>query len=337
MAEADVRSIEALEDLRAALVQFRGAAQEVLHLAEQEARQTLEWLAERRADWQREVERRTEAARQAQGELARCRASGYRDPKTRRVYVPDCSAYEHALATAATRLREAQTGLVNVQRWQRAVEEAAAEYRRQAQRLSAMLEGDVPKATAFLSRKVADLRAYVAGGAAGGGGSTSVSHGAGAGGESGSPGGIAWNMAGEPDEAERLQDVFTRLGQTETGYALVESLRERGTRVRFGTPVAGAIAHYDPEENEIVIAEPLWGASTAVLAAHVAHEATHVQWDYVDSIDQEYHAFAAQAAVWAQLRESEADEQSDWVSWMISLGKAEAKRHIRRYYPNLPE
>ena len=100
---------------------------------------------------------------------------------------------------------------------------------------------------------------------------------------------------------------------------------------------ANVVAYFDPERNEIAIHDSLQNASVVVLATHLAHEGTHVQWNMDNSIDQEYYAFKAQAEVWNELRGSETDDQCDWVSWMISLGEREAKKRIRRLYQSLPE
>ena len=81
----------------------------------------------------------------------------------------------------------------------------------------------------------------------------------------------------------------------------------------------------------------LQNASPEILAAHLAHEGTHVQWNREDSINQEYHAFRVQTEVWSQLKGDKADLQCDFVRWMISLGEKDAKRIIDRHYPDLPE
>lgn len=75
-----------------------------------------------------------------------------------------------------------------------------------------------------------------------------------------------------------------------------------------------------------------------ILAAHLAHEGIHVQWDKANSIDQEHHAFRAQAEVWNELKEDQLDEQCDLVSRMIALGEENAKDLLISYmYPELPE
>ena len=128
-----------------------------------------------------------------------------------------------------------------------------------------------------------------------------------------------------------------RLEGTRIGYSLAEIICERGTTVRFGQTPRNVIAYFDPEGNEIVVSEVAGSSSPNVLVQHLAHEGTHVQWNRPNSIDQEYHAFKAEAEVWNQLKGDEADKQCDRVSGMISQGEMEAKRKIRWLYPDLPE
>ena len=140
---------------------------------------------------------------------------------------------------------------------------------------------------------------------------------------------------------QRLQDGLTILERTGAGYSIAAAIREQGTKVRFGQAGEDAIAYFDPVSNEIVVNEELMDTSLNVLVQHLAHEGTHtqwmLQWNRPNSIDQEYHAFKAEAEVWNQLKGDEADKQCDRVSGMISQGGMEAKRKIRWLYPGLPE
>ena len=140
---------------------------------------------------------------------------------------------------------------------------------------------------------------------------------------------------------QRLQDGLTILERTGAGYSIAVAIREQGTKVRFGQAGEDAIAYFDPVSNEIVVNEELRDTSLNVLVQHLAHEGTHtqwmLQWNRPNSIDQEYHAFKAEAEVWNQLKGDEADKQCDRVSGMISQGEMEAKRKIRWLYPGLPE
>jgi hypothetical protein len=141
----------------------------------------------------------------------------------------------------------------------------------------------------------------------------------------------------------KLLDGLARLDGTASGRIAAQAIRQYGTTMRFGHMDEDSAAYFDPAKNEIVLNENLRNSSTNVLAAHLAHEGTHVQWmlqwDRPPSIDQEYHFFKAKAEVWNELKGSETDEWCDAVSWMISLGEADAKTIIRRQaaYKSLPE
>jgi len=160
MSSANVRNIQALADLKAALARFKSDALAPIHAAQQELERAQEWLAERERHWRRQVQQGEQVVQQAQATLARCQASGYRDQQGR-YYPPNCSAEERAVAHAQQQLRQARAELESVQLAVRAVQQQAASFQRQAQLLKAALENDVAKATALLERKIAILLGYV--------------------------------------------------------------------------------------------------------------------------------------------------------------------------------
>ncbi len=157
---ANVRSVQALIDLRNGLNRFSNDAQGSLQTAEQEIRRVEEWLRQRLAHWQTEVQRCQEALRAAESALVRCEASGYRDEKGY-YHAPDCSAYVAAVAQANTRLQQAQAELNNVKNWMRHVNQAASTYRVQSQRMSRILQNEMPKAISLLGEKISELQAYL--------------------------------------------------------------------------------------------------------------------------------------------------------------------------------
>ena len=309
---ANVRAIRALTELRNALGRFGRGAQEALASAEIEIRRTQEWLREREAHWQREVEK----ARRA---YEACRSRRDEDG----LPLP-CSAEWAALQRAKAELRKAQS-------WRARMEQAVAEYRVHANRLKHLVTEHTERAQAFLDRRRAELEAYIAVPV------PSVAQVV--------PGEEAreaevpqpYTIVGSPAEKAHLNEALRLLESTESGHQAAEAIQRKGTTVHLGTTGEGAIAQYDSATNKVTIHKGLKDASPKVLAAHLAHEGTHVLWDQPNSIDQEYHAFEAQAEVWERIRGEESDPQCDWVAWMISLGEAEAKRIIRRLYPDLPE
>lgn len=159
MSFANVQAIHALDEFRGALARFGSDAQNGLTAAAQEIQRTNDWLAERMNYWRNEVMRRQAAVQQAEAALARCQASGYYD-RDGHYHAPDCSAYQAAVLQARVRLREAEAELRNVQQWTRLVQQAIAEYQREAQRLAAILGNDLPKASALLANSANILQSY---------------------------------------------------------------------------------------------------------------------------------------------------------------------------------
>ena len=110
MSSVNVRSIDVLLDLKRALARY---AQEVIPPLDaliREAERTLEWLAERRRYWQRQVEERRRATQATQATLAQCEATVYRDQRGN-VSRPDCSGLRAALGQAVHHLRETEAAL----------------------------------------------------------------------------------------------------------------------------------------------------------------------------------------------------------------------------------
>jgi hypothetical protein len=137
-------------------------------------------------------------------------------------------------------------------------------------------------------------------------------------------------------EAAGLKEAFHKLEETAEGKSIAADIRDSGTRIRFGETEESVIAQFDSLRNQIIISERCENAPSNVLAAHLAHEGVHVQWGESDSIDQEYHAFRAQAAVWNELKGEEANPQCDAVSRLIAMGEKAAKEELSQLYPELP-
>jgi len=161
MPSAHVLSIQALEEFKGHLTRFKAQAQEIFNATEIEIRRTLDWLQERLTYWRNEVRRRQEILAQAERALAACRAGGWYD-KNGYYHEPPCTAQWEAVRRARVYLAEAEAELRTVQEWTRLVERQAEEYHRQARRLKAWLDGELPKANAFLERKITTLQSYVA-------------------------------------------------------------------------------------------------------------------------------------------------------------------------------
>lgn len=154
---ANVKSFQALAELKNAFGIFSGEVRTLLPAVYQEISRVREWIAERERYWLHQVERAREMVRQAKNALQRCLAS--RDDDRR---APDCSSEQSALAQARAHLHQVEYELENVRRWKNLLEQAIFAFEREAARLLSQLESDVPKAQALLEKILATLQSYAA-------------------------------------------------------------------------------------------------------------------------------------------------------------------------------
>lgn len=233
MRGADVQSIQALADLRAALLRFGADTEAALHAMDAEVRRTLEYLGERERHWQVKVRAAEEEYRRAQAALARCQAGGWVDPKTGQRVIPPCPA-EHAWVERAWKvLAEARARLREVQEWRRLVERSAEEYQRQARRMATWLREELPKAGSLLEHKASILQAY-----------TSI----GPGGTMGVPASFAVTPpAGAAAQAATLGALLAALGVGVAGIAVIRWL---GQGVQKALGDAGEILAADLVQRE---------------------------------------------------------------------------------------
>jgi FtsZ-binding cell division protein ZapB len=166
----NVQAISALEEMRAALLRFQSEAQSAVTTAQPEITATLNWLQERLRYWQNQLRARQEALSQAKNALARCLS--LRGPNGERA---DCSSLSAAVGQAERKVQEAQEAIRIAQNHIKRVEEANANFQREAQRFHTTLaSAELPKATALLQKSIAALQSYIglqapAGGSSGGG------------------------------------------------------------------------------------------------------------------------------------------------------------------------
>jgi hypothetical protein len=147
-------------------------------------------------------------------------------------------------------------------------------------------------------------------------------------------------VVGDAPEAKKLQEGFRRLGEADSGRPMADAIREHGTTTHFGPLEPDTVAQFDPQTNEITVSEGLKETSPNVLAAHLAHEGTHVQWvrdgkgfnTEDEIVNAEYAALKNQADVWNEVKGTEIDEQCDDVAAIMALGEDEAKDLIRLMY-----
>ncbi len=158
MAEAaKVKSLDALRDFKAALLEFIDEGKGALSGASSDIQRTVWWLQQdRRAHWEREIRQRTEKVAQAKSELYRKQLQATADGGR-----PSDVDERKALQKAQMALEEAQRKLEATKKWAAALDREFLLYRGQVQPLGRVLDADLPKAVIKLDRMVTALEKYL--------------------------------------------------------------------------------------------------------------------------------------------------------------------------------
>jgi len=156
MEAADVKSIEALQEMHAATCKFRTEAIDALVSVDLTIHHAHDWLAEQLVFWRAAVHKCEEEVFQAKQELAQRKYVGY-DGKP-----PDTTVQVQNLKKAQARLAHAQEKVETVRSWQRKLPHAVSEtYEGPSRQLSATLETEVPRGLALLEQRIEALDAYL--------------------------------------------------------------------------------------------------------------------------------------------------------------------------------
>jgi len=152
---ADVKSINALKDAKAALVEFREVVTGALVEANAEVQRTLWWVQHDRAGhWRREVRRRTEQLSQAKSELYRAKLAAM-DPHA------SCIEQKKMVEKAERRLEEAQEKIRLTQKWARVMDREMLLFRGQCQGVARAVEAELPRGEAKLEQLLDRLHEYM--------------------------------------------------------------------------------------------------------------------------------------------------------------------------------
>jgi hypothetical protein len=152
---ADVRSIEAIQEVRNAFCAFDEEVRNALMDVDFDIRRAREWLTnEQRLYWNAEIRRWEQNLAMAKGELMRKRLGRFLDRK------PDTSQEEKAVQFAERRLEECHQKREITRRWATEFLRHMQEYHSQVQPLLDWLDQDVVRAIARLDRMVAAIEAY---------------------------------------------------------------------------------------------------------------------------------------------------------------------------------
>ncbi|MCK4871685.1 MAG: hypothetical protein KAS72_03065 [Phycisphaerales bacterium] len=154
---AQVASIAALRDFRAALVTFVEEARVALDEAEFEIQRTAEWLRhDQISRWKAEARRWAEEVTRAKSELYRRQITASADDAK-----PSAVDEKKRLEYVQRRRDEAESKIIAVQRWERTLAHEAAEYRGPTRQLATAVELELPQATQHLARLIESLERYV--------------------------------------------------------------------------------------------------------------------------------------------------------------------------------
>ena len=155
---ANVQSLTAISDFRAALCTFMVEARQALAALEMEARRAVEHITHDQAQlWTSEVRRGREQVQQ-------CKLDIHNTRTFKRIgdYIPSCIDEKKALAKAERRLHVAERKVEAVRHWGRIAEQAFREFQARLAQFVSILDGELPKATARLERMLASLDRYLA-------------------------------------------------------------------------------------------------------------------------------------------------------------------------------
>jgi hypothetical protein len=152
---ANVRSLEAIETVRTALVSFRDELEQAVSMIELEMRRVLDWLEhDRPGYWRREVRDANDGVTEARAALHRCLMYPINDER------PACYEERDALKRAEARLAYCDEKSERLRHWIREVRHEMFEYEGRISQLMELVEFDVPRATTILGRLLAHLHDY---------------------------------------------------------------------------------------------------------------------------------------------------------------------------------
>jgi hypothetical protein len=152
---ADVKSVDAIRDAKAALAEFRETVNVALGEANAEAQRTLWWLQnDQTTYWRSEVRRRNEKLNQAKSELYRAQLAAM-DEHVR------CTEQRKMVERAQRALEEAMQRVEKVKQWIRVLDRELMIYKAQCQSIARAVEVELPKAEGRLEQYRAQLDRYL--------------------------------------------------------------------------------------------------------------------------------------------------------------------------------
>ncbi|MDP7009628.1 MAG: hypothetical protein QGI78_08670 [Phycisphaerales bacterium] len=153
---ANVKSLDALQEFRSALIDFIDKAKRATTTAESEISHMQGWLSNTQLmHWKYAIRKREEKLAQAKSELFRATISQPDNPRGPTDQV-------RLVRRRKEEVEHAKKKLHNTQRWGRILEHENHEYRAAMTPLTASLEGELQKAVAKIDNAIVALELYLA-------------------------------------------------------------------------------------------------------------------------------------------------------------------------------
>jgi hypothetical protein len=153
---ANVHSIEAIGDFRAAYVKLVHDSKSGLDAMRMDIRRFMDWLTkEQVAYWKHQIKKAQEELAEAKAALMRKKIAGGADGRAA------ATEEKVAIRKAQQRLDEAEDKIRRIKRWEKDLERAVMIYEARARQLENFLEIDAPNGIVMLDRKLDALERYL--------------------------------------------------------------------------------------------------------------------------------------------------------------------------------
>lgn len=150
--QAQVKSVEALESLRASFITYQAKSRRAVDMAMEEVTRLRQWLlSDCRLHWEGQIRQITRQLERARAELMTVRLSALVERSAR---------HEEAVKKSERALEHAQEKLRQVKRWSRDFDNAVGPHVRRLESVREHFIHDLPKATAWLHQAEITLEAY---------------------------------------------------------------------------------------------------------------------------------------------------------------------------------
>ena len=152
---ANVHSLEAIQSVRGALVEFRDDLDQAISTIDVEMRRVLDWLEhDRPRYWKKAVREARDGVTEAQQALHRCLMYPINEER------PSCTEERADLKKAQTRLAYCDEKSERLRHWIREVRHELSEYQGRISQLKDVVEIDAPQAMAILDRLIERINEY---------------------------------------------------------------------------------------------------------------------------------------------------------------------------------